>query len=1016
MRGLCDAANGRGGCPAGIGGMPGLIQIVSNTRARLDGRGSNFEKGIGKWKYQVAGTLYIKIVLYNNPRPSSYVSLLTHVSGPLCPPGTRAGNIVTWPRKGRKIDYILILAIKILLQCVNWFTLRVLSLTRHLGPGLVHSLLAGALEGTFTLEGLSEALDLVHSLLAGALEGTFTLEVLSETLERTFTLEGLKRTFTLEGLSEALEGTFTLEGLSEALEGTFTLEVLSEALEGTFTLEGLSEPHHNWVGVTTLALGTACLYRGVTTQALGTACLYRGVTTLPLGTACLYRGVTTLALGTACLYRGVTTLPLGTACLYRGVTTLALGTACLYRGQPLLQGNPFSSGEQWLNRALCVVVVLDLCDIEWGEKAAAAIAVICLLSDPMKVSHDLANARMCSYSKRCRTPIIMTTRITTECSVELETCDETRVCGLKSARTPSTNATNAQEIEALTNQHRVQGATDHFGGYAGTSVPLEPRVPGVIYRVGSPRGQRGSRFTKPGRGRRGDALYYLYKQIVSCACAVVTQPDLSGTCGAGSDKPTAATLAPPSPCLGGTRLTPFCVSIGAGCNVLFRCSGKLISPGEHGVEIMGLVSEIGRVRERERERERAAPESCSEQPRCFWCSAVRVVWARRTPASYRLYHPHYITLLAFEVTLVESLKSKLGKVSEEVEHLEAVEVDIEQAHRKLQELQKEVRGLYVFGEDVDAAQSDLQSLKGRVDSSISQAKTLVSETKDHYIGLQQLVPTDIAQQLSSLELLWETVSGAMEEKSRDLKRARTVRSEYNVDVDEVQDWLQRAEAQVQDRSVDPHQQKEHLTKFQGELSSVDDRMERLTKNGGVLIGNSHDDGEKALVQSTINTLTERLQQFRSCLEQKKHQVGDTLDSWQRFMTMYQAVKSWVDEKQTFLVEPLQLSSLTQARQKVHDYSTAVKTCKQMTKNLSDMSKELENIGKVNSVGDLPEKLEEAEEAKGEVEAQLLERYSKNNESCRIYDPPRQSDGLFGTPAEFMEVKCRNVCAACKHRE
>ncbi|CAG2068377.1 unnamed protein product, partial [Timema podura] len=164
-----------------------------------------------------------------------------------------------------------------------------------------------------------------------------------------------------------------------------------------------------------------------------------------------------------------------------------------------------------------------------------------------------------------------------------------------------------------------------------------------------------------------------------------------------------------------------------------------------------------------------------------------------------------------------------------------------------------------------------QSLKGRVDGCISQAKTLVSETKDRYIGLQQLVPTDIAQQLSSLELLWETVSGAMEEKSRDLKRARTVRSEYTADVDEVQDWLQRAEAQVQDRSLDPHKQKEYLMQFQGELGSVDDRMERLTKNGGVLIGNSRDDAEKALVQSTINTLTERLQQFRSCLEQKKHQ-------------------------------------------------------------------------------------------------------------------------------------------------
>ena len=58
---------------------------------------------------------------------------------------------------------------------------------------------------------------------------------------------------------------------------------------------------------------------------------------------------------------------------------------------------------------------------------------------------------------------------------------------------------------------------------------------------------------------------------------------------------------------------------------------------------------------------------------------------------------------------------------------------------------------------------------------------------------------------------------------------------------------------------------------------------------------------------------------------------------------------------------------------------AVKSCKQMNKNLSDMGKELESIGQVCSVGDLPEKLLEAEEAKVQVEGQLLERvgYSRS---------------------------------------
>jgi hypothetical protein len=41
------------------------------------------------------------------------------------------------------------------------------------------------------------------------------------------------------------------------------------------------------------------------------------------------------------------------------------------------------------------------------------------------------------------------------------------------------------------------------------------------------------------------------------------------------------------------------------------------------------------------------------------------------------------------------------------------------------------------------------------------------------------------------------------------------------------------------------------------------------------------------------------------------------------MTLYKTVKSWVDEKQTFLAEPVQLGSLIQARQKVHDYSVSI---------------------------------------------------------------------------------------------
>lgn len=56
----------------------------------------------------------------------------------------------------------------------------------------------------------------------------------------------------------------------------------------------------------------------------------------------------------------------------------------------------------------------------------------------------------------------------------------------------------------------------------------------------------------------------------------------------------------------------------------------------------------------------------------------------------------------------------------------------------------------------------------------------------------------------------------------------------------------------------------------------------------------------------------------------------------------------------------------------------MKSCKGASKNLSDMARELDNIANVTTVGNLPQKMEEAETAKTEVEAKILERVIKTN--------------------------------------
>lgn len=230
----------------------------------------------------------------------------------------------------------------------------------------------------------------------------------------------------------------------------------------------------------------------------------------------------------------------------------------------------------------------------------------------------------------------------------------------------------------------------------------------------------------------------------------------------------------------------------------------------------------------------------------------------------------------------------------------------------------------------------------------------------------------------------------MEEKNREFKKARTIRTEYLQDVEEVQNWIKEAEIKIQDRSIEPQILHEHLQKIQSEISGISDRLDKLAKNGKTIAEKTRDEKEGQVIRSTVTDLTEQFQRVKSWLDEKRQQIGETLDAWQRFLVLYKAVMSWVEEKKVFLQEPLYIGTLQEAKQKLHDYNVrfffpsmyqtylvlfqnAVKGSKVATKNLSDMVKELESIGNHTSVGDLPKKMEEAEEAKADVEALILER-------------------------------------------
>ena len=120
----------------------------------------------------------------------------------------------------------------------------------------------------------------------------------------------------------------------------------------------------------------------------------------------------------------------------------------------------------------------------------------------------------------------------------------------------------------------------------------------------------------------------------------------------------------------------------------------------------------------------------------------------------------------------------------------------------------------------------MQSLRERALTCKEGVGTLAEEASQRFAQLDQTKPAEVDRHVAILELLSEKVLAAMDEKENDAKRARTVRYEYNRDVEQVQTWICQAEGRVQDRSLEPQTLKEFLqVKKKNETIYINDELE-----------------------------------------------------------------------------------------------------------------------------------------------------------------------------------------------
>lgn len=270
-------------------------------------------------------------------------------------------------------------------------------------------------------------------------------------------------------------------------------------------------------------------------------------------------------------------------------------------------------------------------------------------------------------------------------------------------------------------------------------------------------------------------------------------------------------------------------------------------------------------------------------------------------------------------SLKTAISENNSQVDKELKHFDDLLETISNLHNQINLLIEKITDLYVYGDDQDAIQTELDQIALNVNRIGDDCHTLTQQIQDSYGKQQGFVPIDISQELKSLELSAENMRGAMADKEREFKRSKTVRSEYLNGVDYIQVWLQQAELRIQDRTLEPVRFKEIVNDVQKELATIYEKLETIKQCAIIIVDNSRSNDEKKLIQNTIDQLEKQIEQIRIDLEEKKHQLHDSLDAYARFMKLYDMVMKWAAEKREFIDISLNVTTLSEARQKMNEY-------------------------------------------------------------------------------------------------
>lgn len=278
-----------------------------------------------------------------------------------------------------------------------------------------------------------------------------------------------------------------------------------------------------------------------------------------------------------------------------------------------------------------------------------------------------------------------------------------------------------------------------------------------------------------------------------------------------------------------------------------------------------------------------------------------------------------LVIIIFVYRVVNLLEDKLKWLTNQGQYLEEIDHKIEDYQKLLDSTDQQIQSINPYDRDHSEVDRLIRELDAKIKATAADIATFSTQIKDRFSTLKQVLPTSISKNVSNLELEVEKIASNLDDKDKEVKRARSLVSDFQKDIDAIGRWMLSAEERLQNRGSEPQMMKDGLQSLVNELPAVMDQMDRAKKASIVIIEKVADPKERDRVKASVESTESQLLQLKAAIEERKLKIGESLDSWDRFLQLYGQVMSWVEEKRQFMKEPIQLSSLSETRQKLNGY-------------------------------------------------------------------------------------------------